>query len=204
MFTTIKAVNKLGDIMERRHFLALWMLLFAPSLKAANLKKPTPAQTEGPFYPVVDIPLRDNLILHTEGLVGEPIMLHGEVVDTEGNPVSGVKVEIWQCDGQGIYDHPNQPSNDRFDPSFAGFGAAVTGNDGRYLFRTLYPVPYSSRPPHIHVKLWRGERELLTTQLYLKGQTGNEWWGGKSRDYLQFEPIEVDGRLTGEFTFVIT
>lgn len=190
--------------MERRHFLALWTLLFAPSLKATSPMKPTPAQTEGPFYPVKRIPLRENLILQPDGLVGEPIVLQGKVVDTSGNPVFGIKVEIWQCDGQGIYDHPNQSSNEKFDPHFAGFGAAITDKNGRYLFQTLYPVAYGSRPPHIHVKLWRGDKELLTTQLYLKGNTGNEWWGGKARDYLQFEPIKIDNRLTGEFTFVIT
>lgn len=189
--------------MKRRHFLALWSLLLTPLVKASSAMKPTPSQTEGPFYPVVDIPLRENLILEREGLVGQPIMLLGRVVDTTGNPVSGVKVEIWQCDGQGIYDHPNQPSTDSFDPQFAGFGAVLTDDDGRYLFQTLYPVSYGSRPPHIHVKLWRGDRELLTTQLYLKGKTGNEWWGGKARDYLQFDPVKIDGRLTGEFTFVI-
>ncbi len=87
--------------MERRHFLALWTLLFVPSLKAKAPIRPTPAQTEGPFYPVVNIPLRQNLILQSEGLVGEAIVLQGKVVDTSGNPVSGIKVEIWQCDGQG-------------------------------------------------------------------------------------------------------
>ncbi|NMT18032.1 protocatechuate 3,4-dioxygenase, partial [Vibrio parahaemolyticus] len=76
--------------MERRHFLALWTLLFAPSLKATTPVRPTPAQTEGPFYPVVDIPLRQNLILQSEGLVGEPIVLQGKVVDISGNPVSGI------------------------------------------------------------------------------------------------------------------
>jgi len=189
--------------MERRYFLSLWMLLFAPSLKAATPNEPTPAQTEGPYYPVVNIPLRENLILKPEGLIGEPIMLYGKVVDVAGNPVSGIKVEIWQCDGQGIYDHPNQPNHNRFDSSFAGFGATITGDEGRYLFQTLYPVPYGSRPPHIHVKLWRGKRELLTTQLYLKGKTGNEWWGGKERERLEFEPASVEGHLGGEFTFVI-
>ncbi|AMG01001.1 MULTISPECIES: protocatechuate 3,4-dioxygenase [Vibrio] len=189
--------------MERRHFLALWTLLFAPSLKAKTPMRSTPAQTEGPFYPVVDIPLRQNLILQSEGLVGEPIVLQGRVLDTSGNPASGIKVEIWQCDGQGIYDHPKQPDNDKFDAHFTGFGAVETQSDGRYLFQTLYPVPYASRPPHIHVKLWRDNQELLTTQLYLKGNTGDEWWGGKARDYLQFETIRIDGRLTGEFNFVI-
>lgn len=189
--------------MQRRLFLSLWMLLFAPSLKAATPKKPTPAQTEGPFYPVVAIPLRNNLILKSEGLLGEPVALQGMVVDTLGNPVPSIKIEIWQCDGQGIYNHPNQQNNNKLDPNFAGFGAVVTGSDGRYLFHALNPVPYNSRPPHIHVKLWRGERELLTTQLYLKGKTGNEWWGGKERNFLQFEPLKVDGDLVGEFIFVI-
>ncbi|HHF2904682.1 TPA: protocatechuate 3,4-dioxygenase [Vibrio diabolicus] len=189
--------------MERRHFLALWSLIFAPSLKSASPMKPTPPQTEGPFYPVVPVPFRQNLILQSKGLIGEPIFLQGKVMDTAGNPLSGMKIEIWQCDGQGIYDHPNQPNNNKFDSHFAGFGAVLTDEDGNYLFQTLFPVPYSSRPPHIHVKLWRGEKELLTTQLYLKGRTGNEWWGGKARDYLQFEPVNIDGRVVGEFNFVL-
>ncbi len=109
--------------MERRHFLVLWALLFAPSLKAKTPMRPTPAQTEVPFYLVVDIPLRQNLILQSEGLVGEAIVLQGKVLGTSGNPVSGIKVE--------------------------------TQSDGRYLFQTLYAVPYASCPPHIHVKLWR-------------------------------------------------
>ncbi|KJG40689.1 protocatechuate 3,4-dioxygenase [Photobacterium angustum] len=189
--------------MERRHFLALFSLIFTTRLEAKTPIQLTPEQAEGPFYPVDRIPLRSNLLLQTEGLIGEPIILQGKVVDTTGNPVSGIKLEIWQCDGQGIYSHPNQPNNDMFDAHFAGFGAVETQSDGRYLFQTLYPVPYASRPPHIHVKLWRGNKELLTTQLYLKGNTGNEWWGGIARDHLQFETMRIDGRLTGLFTFVI-
>ncbi len=177
--------------------------MFAPFLKAESSMRPTPSQTEGPFYPVVKIPLRQNLVLKPDTLIGEAITLQGKVLDVFGRPISGVKIEIWQCDGQGIYDHPNQPSQNKFDLSFSGFGATVTEEDGRYLFQTLFPVPYSSRPPHIHVKLWRGDHELLTTQLYLKGQTGNEWWGGKARDHLQFEPVKIDGRIVGTFDFVI-
>lgn len=86
--------------MERRHFLALWSLIFAPSLKSASPMKPTPPQTEGPFYPVVPVPLRQNLILQSKGLIGEPIFLQGKVMDTAGNPLSEMKIEIWQCDGQ--------------------------------------------------------------------------------------------------------
>ena len=107
--------------MERRHFLALLSLIFTTRLKAKTPIQLTPEQAEGPFYPVDRIPLRSNLLLQTEGLIGEPIILQGKVVDTTGNPVSGIKLEIWQCDGQGIYSHPNQPNNDMFDAHFAGF-----------------------------------------------------------------------------------
>ncbi|AJR06561.1 protocatechuate 3,4-dioxygenase [Photobacterium gaetbulicola] len=190
--------------MKRRHFLALWsMLLVAPSWA----KKPfhvTPSQAEGPFYPVKPIPLRANLILHEQGLAGEPIELSGRVVDERGHPLPGIRVEIWQCDGEGIYDHPQQPNHQAFDRHFAGCGAAVTKNNGEYRFRTIRPVPYNRRPPHIHVKLWRGVDELLTTQLYLEGQTGNEWWGGRERQHLQFKVVKQRDVQIGEFDFVLT
>lgn len=84
--------------------------MFAPFLKAESSMRPTPSQAEGPFYPVVKIPLRQNLVLKPDTLIGEAITLQGKVLDVFGRPISGVKIEIWQCDGQGIYDHPNQPS----------------------------------------------------------------------------------------------
>lgn len=189
--------------MERRFFLALAMLLFSPLLKATTPRKPTPTQTEGPFYPVVAIPLREELITQPDRVKGKPLTLYGRVVDTSGNPLSGIKVEIWQCDSQGIYAHPRQVNHDQFDHAFAGFGATQTRADGRYQFHTLHPVPYGSRPPHIHVKLWRGKQELLTTQLYLQGNTGNEWWGGSEREHLQFLPRETGNTISGEFTFVL-
>lgn len=65
-------------------------------------------------------------------------------------------------------------------------------------------MPYTGRPPHIHVKLWRGNQELLTTQLYLKGQTGNEWWGGRERQHLQFDPVGEKGYKAGEFDFILS
>ena len=54
----------------------------------------------------------------------------------------------------------------------SGFGAQVTDNKGAYEFQTLVPVPYPGRPPHIHTKLWNGQVELLTTQVYLEGHAG--------------------------------
>jgi protocatechuate 3,4-dioxygenase beta subunit len=98
------------------------------------------------------------------------------VSDTSGKPVAGAQVEIWQCDEAGHYHHPGDGG--RADPAFQGFGRVTVGADGRYRFRTIRPVPYSGRTPHIHVKVKLGGRELLTTQLYVAGDPNNE------RDFL--------------------
>ena len=107
---------------------------------------------------------------------GQPAWVEGTVVDTAGKPVSGAVVEIWQCDHAGHYHHPGDGG--RADPAFQGFGRVTVGADGRYRFRTLRPVAYSGRAPHIHAKVRLGDKELLTTQLYVAGDAGNE------RDFL--------------------
>jgi len=135
----------------------------------------TPAQTEGPFYPV-ELPAdRDHDLLHVgprRYTRGRPTTLEGRVLDTSGQPVSGAQVEIWQCDEDGHYHHPGDRG--RADASFQGFGLVKVGADGRYRFRTIRPAPYTGRTPHIHVKVRLGQRELLTTQLYVEGEARNE------------------------------
>ncbi len=190
--------------MKRRHFLGLASLLtLATPSWATTTRQPTPAETEGPFYPVKPIPLQADLIRTAAGLQGKIMQLGGRVLNAQGKPLTNIKVEIWQCDGQGLYDHPRQTGLERLDPHFAGSGATLTDAQGNYRFRTLYPVPYTGRPPHIHVKLWQGERELLTTQLYLRGQTGNEWFGSE-RERLQIAPqADARGVLMAGFEFVV-
>lgn len=190
--------------MKRRNFLGLAGLLSFPTRLLANTRKPTPSQAEGPFYPVTPIPLRAGLIRDVTRLEGDEMLLSGRVVNTQGQPISGIKVEIWQCDGKGLYDHPRQSQTDNFDPQFAGFGAAVTDQQGAYQFRTLYPVPYTGRPPHIHAKLWQGDKELLTTQLYLKGRTETNEWFNVGRDQLQIDPQpDTQSLLVANFEFIV-
>jgi protocatechuate 3,4-dioxygenase beta subunit len=136
----------------------------------------TPAQTEGPFYPD-RLPLdQDNdLVLvsgHEHGAAGEITDLSGRILDLDGKPLGGVTIEIWQVDHNGHYIHSADagPGNDR---DFQGFGRFETGRSGEYRFRTIKPVPYPGRTPHIHVKLKKGGRELLTTQLYVEGHPLN-------------------------------
>ncbi len=141
--------------------------------------RPTPAQTEGPFYPVALPADADNDLLRNGArryARGQPAWLDGTLRDLEGQPVRGAQVEIWQCDEAGHYDHPGDGS--RQDPAFQGFGRTTVDAEGRWRFRTIRPVPYSGRTPHIHVKVRLGARELLTTQLYVEGDPGN------ARDFL--------------------
>ena len=139
----------------------------------------TPSQTEGPFYPV-EIPKDSDADLLRNGARqytrGQPAWVDGQVLDLQGKPVAGATVEIWQCDEAGHYHHPGDGG--RADPAFQGFGRVVAGADGKYRFRTIRPVAYSGRTPHIHVKVKLDRRELLTTQLYVQGDPHNE------RDFL--------------------
>lgn len=168
---------------DRRRFLAaattlpFWTVPGAFAQEVA--RTPTPPQTEGPFYPN-RLPLdtdNDLLILNDNmtPAVGEITHLTGKVLDPRGNPVRNALVEIWQCDARGVYLHtadsgPKQAQQDR---NFQGFGRFLTGSTGEYYFRTIKPVPYPGRTPHIHVKVKLGRRELLVTQLYVKDHEGN-------------------------------
>lgn len=165
--------------LSRRRTVAA-VLAVAPALLLGVHAKPiatpqaTPAQTEGPFYPLqlpadADADLLRNGSL--EYAAGQTAWVDGSVVDLDGRPVKGAQVEIWQCDHAGHYHHPGD--GDRADQRFQGFGKLVVGEDGRYRFRTIRPVAYSGRTPHIHVKVRLGSRELLTTQLYVAGDPGN-------------------------------
>ncbi len=131
---------------------------------------PTPRQTAGPFYPP-DLPLdADNDLVQVAGraerAAGTILHLGGRVLDANGRPVRGVRVEIWQCDAFGHYHHPRDRGGDA-DPDFQGFGHFVAADDGAYRFRTIEPVPYPGRTPHIHFQILGPGIEPMTTQMYL-------------------------------------
>ncbi len=155
---------------------ALWL---GPRAQAQAVRRLTPRQTEGPFYPLA-IPRDSDYDLLRNGSLaygqGQAAWVQGVVSDASGKAVAGAQVEIWQADAAGHYDHPGDGS--RIDPAFQGFGKVVVGSDGSYRFRTIRPVPYGGRAPHIHFKVKLGNRELLTTQLYDESAAGN------ARDFL--------------------
>lgn len=176
----------------------------------------TPAQMEGPFYPD-RLPLdQDNDLIKIADsnklAAGEITHLTGRILDVHGKPLRGVVIEIWQVDNNGSYIHSADAST-KNDPSFQGFGRFETGEAGEYRFRTIKPVPYPGRAPHIHVKLLKGGHELLTTQLYVKGHPLNERDGivrsirdprQRASVLIPFVPSkEHQGELTARFDIVL-
>jgi protocatechuate 3,4-dioxygenase, beta subunit len=152
-------------------------LVVAPALWRSALaqapRRLTPRQTEGPFYPVA-LPSDTDFDLLRNGAQryakGEAGWLEGTLTDVDGRPVGGGVVEIWQCDAAGHYHHPGDGGAD---PAFQGFGRVAVDAQGRWRFRTIRPVPYTGRTPHIHLKARLGQRELLTTQVYAQGDPHN-------------------------------
>jgi protocatechuate 3,4-dioxygenase beta subunit len=153
---------------------AAW--LWVPGAFAQALAQ-TPRQTEGPFYPDrLPLDTDNDLIVLSDRLtpaVGQVTHLTGRILSLGGQPVPNATVEIWQVDNNGIYLHSRDRNVARRDGNFQGFGRFETASDGGYRFRTIKPVPYSGRASHIHFKVKRGDRELLTTQCYVKGEPGN-------------------------------
>ena len=158
-------------------------MLAAPVVGAVRAAMPTPGATEGPFYPLPAMRYADDdsdlvrIADEVELAGGEIVRLAGRVLDRDGRPLAGARVEIWQCDVNGVYLHRRDPNRDFLDPAFQGFGRSLTDAGGGYAFRTIKPVPYAGRTPHIHVKVWHQERERLTTQFYLPDhpQNARDW-----------------------------
>lgn len=167
--------------LDRRRFLsqlALGAAMFAAPGAFAEALTRTPAQTDGPFYPVkLPLDTDNDLIVINDGLtpaVGEITFLSGRILDARGDPLRGALVEIWQVDDHGAYLHDGSSNHAKRDTNFQGFGRFLTGSSGEYLFRTIKPVPYPGRTPHIHVAVKTRGREKFSTQCYIKGEPQNE------------------------------
>lgn len=194
---------------NRRAFLgAMGLSLFTTPGLFADLIT-TPRVTEGPFYPTT-LPLdTDNdLIIVNHRLtpaIGEITHLTGRVLDVTGAPVRNAGVEIWQVDGNGAYLHQGSSNAGRRDSNFQGFGRFTTNANGDYYFRTVKPVAYPGRCPHIHFKVYRNGREVLCSQIFIAGEPSNlrdgifRGAGGPlEREVLTAEFAPLPGTTTGE------
>lgn len=178
----------------------------------------TPRQSRGPFYPL-ELPLeRDNDLVRVAGRPGvargQIAHVFGQILTERGRPVAGARVEIWQCNAWGRYHHPWDRRDVPLDPNFQGYGQFVTGADGGYRFRTIKPVPYPGRAPHIHFAVSGRDFDPLITQLYVAGAPENEQDAllnaipdprARQRLVVPFErdPASPNGELVARFDIVL-
>jgi len=198
-------------VKRRTLIAALLSGLSAPFAFAQGRLPATPHQFTGPFYPVGEVPLLADLTRHG-GLPsqGQAMQLTGRVLDRQGSPVPAARIVFWQSDARGVYRHEKDDRFAEVDPGFAGFGAVDCDVDGGYSLRTILPVPYTGRPPHIHARVWIGGEEALTTQIYLDGQASENnilfrmiasFYGDRS--LLTIAPTGDQELLAASFDFVL-
>jgi protocatechuate 3,4-dioxygenase, beta subunit len=178
----------------------------------------TPQQSAGPFYPVKFPPDIDSdlVVLRGSAARAEGTVTHvmGRVLGLDGKPIPNATVEIWQCDARGRYIHPGDTGGRPRDRAFQGYGRTVSDADGAYRFRTIKPVPYPGRTPHIHFAVRAPGRRELITQMYVAGEPQNEgdFLYRSIRDPRQRAAVTVrldpangieDGALAGSFDLVL-
>ena len=153
------------------------IILAAPAFfvgrRAVAALAPTPGAAEGPFYPVEVPPDDDNDLVVAEPAVreagGDILHFGGTVMGVSGEAIPAARVEIWQCDAKGIYHHPRDRRFATRDAAFQGFGHATSDARSGFVFRTIVPVPYPGRTPHIHLRVILDGDVKLTTQYYRAG-----------------------------------
>lgn len=189
-------------------------MAFSPLRSLAALM-PTPRQSEGPFYPDRLPDEMDNDLVKIEGAVreagGEILRLTGRVLHVDGRPLEGAVVEIWQCDAHGQYIHTRDGGPGGIDRYFQGIGRTAVAADGSYAFRTIRPVAYTGRTPHIHAKAYAANGRELTTQIYVVGEATNvrdTLYSRLSAEEQQrvtmtLAPAAGMYHWTGEFDFVV-
>lgn len=138
----------------------------------------TPPQPAGPFYPVTLPPHPGNDLVqiagHGERAKGIIAHIGGRILAVTGRPIAAARVEIWQCDANGRYHNVDDGRDDRsLDQNFEGYGRTVTDAGGRYRFRTIRPVPYPGRTPHIHFIVSSPGGPGFVTQMYIAGEPRN-------------------------------
>jgi protocatechuate 3,4-dioxygenase beta subunit len=165
---------------NRRQFLsnlAYASALFAVPGAFAEQLTATPALTWGPFYPDrLPLDTDNDLLVINDSItpaVGAVTQLSGRILDSGGSPIRNALVEIWQVDNNAAYIHTRSQNANRRDRNFQGFGRFETASNGEYRFRTIKPIAYPGRAPHIHFAVKIKGRPDFATQCHVEGAPEN-------------------------------
>lgn len=193
-FLTLAAAGGLGSLCSLKLARAMYM----PGRFAEELFK-TPAMAEGPFYPdKLPLDTDNDLLVLNDSLtpaVGKITHLSGRVLTTAGSPVRNAFVEIWQVDNTGAYLHKDSAGAKDRDTNFQGYGRFLTNHKGEYYFRTVKPVSYPGRVPHIHFAVSMNGHRVLTTQMLTRGNKAN----AKDGLFRRFKDEQSRAALTAQY-----
>ncbi|MCS5479757.1 hydroxyquinol 1,2-dioxygenase [Corynebacterium sp. YIM 101645] len=178
----------------------------------------TEATVFGPFF-LDDAPLVNNGDDIAFGAEGQPAWVEGTVTDTDGNPVPGARIEVWECDEDGLYDVQYT------DGRMSARAHLFTDEQGNYRFWGLTPVPYPIphdgpvgqmleavgrspvRAAHLHFMVTAPGQRTLVTHIFVDGDPqlaiGDSVFGVKDSLIKRFEQQPAgtptpDGRDVGE------
>lgn len=212
----IQFLTKTGHMCDdwRQEFILLSDTLGVSMLvDAINSRRPTGASENtvlGPFHVdgVPDLEMGANICLDGKG---EPMLVHGRILDTSGAPLEGVTIDVWQANDEGFYDVQQKG----IQPDFNLRGKFTTGADGRYWFKAVkpkcYPIPddgpvgqllykldrHPFRPAHFHYIVSKEGYDPLTTHIFDPDDPyihSDAVFGVKESLMARFEPVEDPAR----------
>jgi hydroxyquinol 1,2-dioxygenase len=222
-FTAIDFLTRAGQISsDRRQELVLLSDVLGLSMLTVGMNQgagtdATEPTVFGPFF-VEGAPRIEEGGDLAQGAKGDPCFVRGRVVDTSGEPVAGARVDVWEADGDGLYD-VQRPELE----GPQGRGHLVSGLDGRFSFRAVKPVAYPipddgpagellaaagrgpMRPAHMHFMITAdGYRRLITHVFDASDEhlDRDAVFGVKQSLMAEFERDE-SGRYALDFEFVI-
>jgi protocatechuate 3,4-dioxygenase beta subunit len=214
---SIYTINRRGFITAGAAMAAAAAWRWIPGAFAEQLAL-TPRLTEGPFYPDrLPLDTDNDLLVINDSItpaVGTITHLSGRVMTASGEPVRNAVVEIWQVDANGAYIHSRSQNASRRDRNFQGYGRFETGSTGEYRFRTIRPVGYPGRAPHIHIAVQPPGRSKFITQCLIEGEPANARDNvlrgirdnaARARVVVPFTPIPGSpvGELSAKFDMVL-
>lgn len=181
---------------------------------AINNRKPSGASEStvlGPFHVdgAPELPLGSNICLDQKG---EPMLVRGRILDTDGNPIAGAKIDVWQANDEGFYDVQQKG----IQPDFNLRGVFRSDESGNYWFRGVkpkfYPIPddgpvgkllgalgrHPYRPAHLHYIISADGFETLTTHIFDPDDpyiASDAVFGVKESLMAEFVPVDDPARI---------
>jgi hydroxyquinol 1,2-dioxygenase len=199
----------------RQEFILLSDVLGVSMLvDAINNRKPSGASEStvlGPFHVegAPELPLGSNICLDQKG---EPMLVRGRILDTDGKPIAGAKIDVWQANDEGFYDVQQKG----IQPDFNLRGVFRSNEEGEYWFRGVkpkfYPIPddgpvgkllaslgrHPYRPAHLHYIIAADSYETLTTHIFDPDDpyiASDAVFGVKQSLMAEFKPVDDTARI---------